>query len=121
MGRGQPHRTVLDTDRRNLGIERQVPASVALANGLGEQAREPGARRQHPQARALQQAIERRQRLRDSRRGIQDAGVGDHAHELAQAEHRHGPWGVAFREFPQTPQGSLVMRETLPMRVHEHA
>lgn len=98
--RKQGNSTVFHAHRRDLSIKGEISPGITRARRIAEQLRIMHPRTENAHSRATQKALQRQQCLLQSGRWLEDARVCDHAHELAQAKHRHSPWRVAFRKTP---------------------
>jgi hypothetical protein len=111
---------VLETDGCDLSVEYQISPGVGLAQALPEQIEETGSGVEQAQGGTRGEALHSRERLFQGRRRIEEAPMGDHPYELADAEDWQRPWLSALRQRRQARQGGGVQSGLAAVGVDEN-
>lgn len=91
-------RSMLQADRRDLGVERQVAAGVALAQKAEEDRGMARPRREDLEVGAREETLQGTERLSERGGWVEHLGMGDDAHELGDAKDRQRPREAALHE-----------------------
>lgn len=108
------------TDGDDLGVEDEVAARIGFAHAVQKMPWIIGTGDKNLQRRAGQQAFERRRNLGQGGRWVEYPWMGDHAHELADAEDGYTPRPAAFGQGRKPGKSLFVLGEFLAVRVDEN-
>lgn len=111
---------VLATHSDDLRVEREISDRASFYDRLEQKLGIPLAGRDEPQARRCEYTAQRLARLLDGEWRIEEARVGRHAQELAQAEDRQRPCCIALGELYQSRRSPCVLRQLLAVRVDQN-